>query len=81
MCLQISAKGVIAVGVSLHFLPKKQPSDSVFFFGMSNQIHCKAGLGRTGCLIAAWLVYKHSFTANEAIGFMRICRVSLVDRW
>ncbi|KAL7413193.1 protein-tyrosine phosphatase-like protein [Mrakia frigida] len=41
-------------------------------------IHCKAGLGRTGCLIAAWLIYKHSFTAQEAIGFMRICRPGMV---
>jgi cell division cycle 14 len=38
-------------------------------------IHCKAGLGRTGCLIAAHLVYKYGFTAGEVIGFMRICRV------
>lgn len=37
-------------------------------------VHCKAGLGRTGCLIGAWLIYTYSFTAREVIAFMRVLR-------
>ncbi|KAK7897122.1 cell division control protein 14 [Exophiala xenobiotica] len=41
-------------------------------------VHCKAGLGRTGCLIGAYLIYRHGFTANEVIGFMRFMRPGMV---
>ncbi|KAL9005584.1 MAG: hypothetical protein Q9188_001632 [Gyalolechia gomerana] len=41
-------------------------------------VHCKAGLGRTGCLIGAYLVYRHGFTANEVIAFMRFMRPGMV---
>jgi cell division cycle 14 len=41
-------------------------------------VHCKAGLGRTGCLIGAYLIYKHGFTANEIISFMRFMRPGMV---
>ncbi|KAI9678026.1 MAG: cell division control protein 14 [Caeruleum heppii] len=41
-------------------------------------IHCKAGLGRTGCLIGAYLIYRHAFTANEVIAFMRFMRPGMV---
>jgi len=37
-------------------------------------VHCKAGLGRTGVLIAAWLMRKYGFTGRQVIGFMRIMR-------
>ncbi|CCK73574.1 uncharacterized protein NDAI_0G05910 [Naumovozyma dairenensis CBS 421] len=37
-------------------------------------VHCKAGLGRTGCLIGAYLIYTYGFTANECIGFLRFIR-------
>ncbi|KAK8844760.1 hypothetical protein IAR55_006610 [Kwoniella newhampshirensis] len=41
-------------------------------------VHCKAGLGRTGVLIGAYLIYKYQFTAQEAIGYMRIMRPGMV---
>ncbi|KAG8526828.1 uncharacterized protein KY384_008257 [Bacidia gigantensis] len=41
-------------------------------------VHCKAGLGRTGCLIGAYFIYRHGFTANEVIAFMRFMRPGMV---
>ncbi|KAM7196149.1 tyrosine-protein phosphatase cdcA [Naviculisporaceae sp. PSN 640] len=41
-------------------------------------VHCKAGLGRTGCLIGAYLIYRHGFTANEIISYMRFMRPGMV---
>lgn len=41
-------------------------------------VHCKAGLGRTGCLIGAYLIYRHGFTASEVIAFMRFMRPGMV---
>ena len=37
-------------------------------------VHCKAGLGRTGVLICSYMIKHHGFTAEEAIGYIRICR-------
>jgi cell division cycle 14 len=37
-------------------------------------VHCKAGLGRTGTCIAAYIMKHFRFTAAEAIGWLRICR-------
>ncbi|KAL9100633.1 MAG: hypothetical protein Q9163_004019, partial [Psora crenata] len=41
-------------------------------------VHCKAGLGRTGCLIGAYMIYRYGFTANEIIAFMRFMRPGMV---
>jgi hypothetical protein len=37
-------------------------------------VHCKAGLGRTGTCIGAYLMKHYRFSAREVIGWMRVCR-------
>jgi cell division cycle 14 len=37
-------------------------------------VHCKAGLGRTGTCIGAYVMKHFGFTAKECIGWFRICR-------
>ena len=48
------------------------PEDKAF------AVHCKAGLGRTGTCIGAYLMKHYRFTAAEVIGWMRICRPGCV---
>jgi cell division cycle 14 len=38
------------------------------------KILCSAGLGRTGTLIACYMMKHHGFTAREAIAWLRVCR-------
>lgn len=53
-------------------------AETVISKGGKVAVHCKAGLGRTGCLIGAYLIYTHGFTANECIAYMRIIRPGMV---
>ncbi|KAE8271048.1 hypothetical protein A4X09_0g1303 [Tilletia walkeri] len=53
-------------------------ADEVVKAGGVIAVHCKAGLGRTGVLIGAYLIWNHGFTANEVIGFMRLMRPGCV---
>ncbi|MCO5589564.1 hypothetical protein L7F22_043532 [Adiantum nelumboides] len=53
-------------------------ADEIISKGGAIAVHCKAGLGRTGVLIGAYLAYRHGFSAGESIGFMRIMRPGCV---
>ena len=45
---------------------------------MHEVMQCSSGRGRTGTLIALYLMKHHGFTAREAMGWLRICRPSSI---
>ena len=65
---------------SLHMVKKfiRIAHDMITVKRKAIAVHCKAGLGRTGCLIGAYLIYRYGFTANEIIAFMRFKRPGMV---
>jgi protein-tyrosine phosphatase len=68
--------------MDLYFLDGSNPPDHILakFIAKCEEtpgavaVHCKAGLGRTGTCIAAYMMKHFKLTAEEIIGWMRIVR-------
>jgi len=43
-------------------------------------VHCHAGRGRTGLIIAAWLIYNDNMSAKEAIKLLRNRRKDAISK-
>lgn len=68
--------------LELFFPDGSTPSDDIvlkFIAEVENEpgavaVHCKAGLGRTGTVIAMYLMKHYHFCGSDVIGFLRIMR-------
>ena len=53
--------------------------DGMLIQDKSAVIHCQGGCGRTGTMLACWLVAKHNFEPNDAIKQIRTLRPSSIE--
>ena len=68
--------------LELYFLDGSNPPDHLLAIFLERAettdgciaVHCKAGLGRTGCMIGCYMMKHYHCTAEEVIGWLRIVR-------